>query len=394
MTLRTGLRSWLLCLSGSGDILPGGSLQDGRVLPEAASTHPEAERFLRQYYAERHKSGVEERLKRWASEPVLSSDELTFGARVAWRNSIRCVGRLPWASLQVRDRRHVNEPAAVFAELCDHLKLAYADGKIRPVLSVFGPGVRVINDQLLRYAGYLQPDGSVVGDPQNVALTQFLLGLGWSGGPGTPFDLLPVAVQGGGPAELFTWPDECVQEVRITHPDCPAIGNLGLRWPVLPVISNMTLSVAGQPFVCAPFNGWYLQTEIAARNLADEQRYAMLPAVACALGLDLTRQRTLWQDRALVELNVAVLHSFDQAGVRLADHHAVTRQFDRFAAQEAQAGREVRGRWSWLIPPVSPATTPIWAQQYRDEELTPNFIRQRARWKGADTPARCPVHAD
>ncbi|ACO46249.1 putative Nitric-oxide synthase [Deinococcus deserti VCD115] len=354
----------------------------------------EAESFIRQYHVETRRPGIETRLSAWARDPVLTEEELAYGARVAWRNSTRCIGRLPWAALQVRDRRYVTQPDEIFTELIEHLRMAYAGGKIRPVISVFGPGVRIVNDQLLRYAGYVQADGTVIGDPQNVALTQYLQKLGWAGGKGTSFDLLPVAIQSDtGRTELFTLPQDVTQEVLITHPDCPAIGDLGLRWPALPVISNMTLSVAGQHMTCAPFNGWYLQTEIAARNLADEHRYNMLPAVAQALGLDTSRRRSLWQDRALVELNVAVLHSFDQAGVRISDHHAVTRQFERFAAEEARAGRRVRGRWSWLIPPLSPATTPVWSRQYLDQEITPNFVRQTPAWTTPRSAARCPMHA-
>src|SRR5437879_5244852 len=32
-------------------------------------------------------------------------DELTHGARVAWRNSNRCIGRLYWETLRLRDMR-------------------------------------------------------------------------------------------------------------------------------------------------------------------------------------------------------------------------------------------------------------------------------------------------
>ena len=35
-------------------------------------------------------------------------DELVYGARVAWRNSTRCIGRLHWKSLTVRDLRHLS----------------------------------------------------------------------------------------------------------------------------------------------------------------------------------------------------------------------------------------------------------------------------------------------
>jgi Nitric oxide synthase, oxygenase domain len=48
-------------------------------------------------------------------------DELEFGARVAWRNSSRCIGRLYWKSLKIRDRREVDTAAGVAAECAAHL---------------------------------------------------------------------------------------------------------------------------------------------------------------------------------------------------------------------------------------------------------------------------------
>ena len=50
------------------------------------------------------------------------------------------------------------------------------------------------------------------------------------------------------------------------------------------------------------------------RNLADHDRYNLLPAVAEMMDLDTSRNGTLWKDRALVELNVAVLYSFKTRG--------------------------------------------------------------------------------
>ncbi len=38
---------------------------------------------------------------------VHTPEELAFGARVAWRNNSRCIGRLYWETLKVRDRRHL-----------------------------------------------------------------------------------------------------------------------------------------------------------------------------------------------------------------------------------------------------------------------------------------------
>ncbi len=115
-------------------------------------------------------------------------------------------------------------------------------------------------------------------------------------------------------------------DVPLTHPDHAWFSDLELRWHALPVISDAALHLGGATFGCVPFNGWYMQTEIAARNLTDETRYNLLPRVAAALGLDTRHERTLWRDRALLELNVAVLHSFRQAGVKIVDHHSAARE--------------------------------------------------------------------
>ncbi len=384
--------------------------------PVSAPAHPlplavpDAKRFLRQYHAETRRPGLHRRLETAATELAasgrltLSTAELAHGAKLAWRNSTRCVGRGYWPALELRDLRHVTEPEAVFAELLKHLDHAWNGGRLRPVISVFGPEVRVLNPQLIRYAGDRHPDGHVIGDPANLELTRQLRTLGWAGGPGTPFDVLPIAIQSGEKVELFTLPPEAVREVQITHPTLPAVADLGLKWHALPVISDMRLEVAGQNFACAPFSGWYLQTEIAARNLADAGRYDALPRLAEALGLDTRRERTLWRDRALLELNVAVLHSFDAAGVKIDDHHTVTRRFVRFEEREHRAGRRVYGRWSWLVPPMSPALTPVWHRQYADVEVTPNFFAQPTPWPASlPTPSPstvaplrltgCPFHS-
>ncbi|WP_084474196.1 nitric oxide synthase oxygenase [Deinococcus pimensis] len=353
----------------------------------------EARDFLSRTYRELGWRGLRERLAAVRRELetggtwTLTTDELTHGARMAWRHSTRCVGRSYWPSLEVRDLRHVHAPEEVFAHLVEHLRRAFHGGHVRSVMSVLAPGVRVLNDQLIRYAGYRRADGTVLGDARNADLTDRLLALGWRGGPGTRFDVLPVAIESRGETRLFELPGDAVREVPLTHPDLPWFGELGLRWHALPVISDLELHIGGQRFTCAPFGGWYLQTEIAARNLADADRYDALPEIGRRMGLDTSRERTLWRDRALLELNVAVLHSFDAAGVRVADHHSVTRHFVRFEERERRAGREVHGRWSWLVPPLSPALTPVYHRRYEDVELSPNFHAPR---RPEAEPARCP----
>jgi nitric-oxide synthase len=313
--------------------------------------------------------------------------ELTHGARVAWRNSNRCIGRLYWHSLQVRDRRHISDADGVASESVAHLRQATNGGRIRPLITVFAPdapgrpGPRIWNEQLVRYAGYASgpgtgtEPGSVVGDPRNAGLTERALRLGWPGGPGTPFDLLPLVIEDGdAKPRLFELPQDAVMEVELRHPEESWCQGLGLRWHAVPAIANMCLEIGGICYPAAPFNGWYMGTEIGARNLADTDRYDLLPRVAEHLGLDTTSDRSLWKDRALVELNRAVLHSFDRAGVTVTDHHTESRRFLTHLDQERRHGRGVGADWSWIVPPISGSATPVFHRTYDSTELRPTFV--------------------
>jgi nitric-oxide synthase len=112
--------------------------------------------------------------------------------------------------------------------------------------------------------------------------------------------------------------------VNLTHPDYPWFQELKLQWYAVPVISDMRLEIGGISFPCAPFNGWYMLTEVAARNLGDEQRYNVLPLLAKKLNLDTRQLKTLWKDKAMLVLQEAVLHSFQAQSVTLVDHHTAS----------------------------------------------------------------------
>ena len=313
----------------------------------------------------------------------LSADELRHAARVGWRNHARCVGRLHWRGLEVRDHRHLDDADQIAGSLREHLELAQNDGAVRPVMTVFappseagGPAPRMFNHQLCSYAGYRSADGTVMGDPKNIALTEHALQLGWQPPAGLGrFDLLPWIISGrDGRARLFPLPSGLVREVPLRHPELPWFEELGLRWYAVPVISDMVFRAAGTDFACAPFNGWYMGTEIGARNLADPDRYNQLPVIAEKLGLDRRRDRALWKDRALVELNVAVLHSFEREGVKIVDHHAASAEFMKFCERERSAGRDVSARWDWIVPPLSPATTEVYHTPMREIARSPDFL--------------------
>ena len=86
--------------------------------------------------------------------------------------------------------------------------------------------------------------------------------------------------------------------------------DLGLKWNAVPAVSNMVLDIGGMEYPAAPFSGWYMGTEVASRDLCDPQRYNIVADVAEKMKLDTATNATLWKDRAVLEVNVAVMHSF------------------------------------------------------------------------------------
>ena len=237
------------------------------------------------------------------------------------------------------------------------------------------PGPRIANEQLVRYAGYRLANGSVVGDPRNVEFTAMVREMGWGGAAGGRFDVLPLLVRTGkGESLLCSVPGDAVLEVPLAHASYPWFAELGLRWHAVPVISNMCLEIGGLCYPCAPFNGWYMGAEIGARNLADQDRYDQLPVIARRLGLDMRSERSLWRDHALVELNVAVLHSFERAGVTMTDHHTESQRFLTHLAREEAAGRVCPADWSWIVPPMSGAATPVFHRYYDDSTMSPAYV--------------------
>jgi nitric-oxide synthase, bacterial len=372
----------------------------GRSVPVPRSFRPDPDRprqpvapavareFLEQFCAETG-APLKPRLRRVLREIdrtgtyTHTAEELTFGARVAWRNSARCIGRLYWNSLQVRDRRDVHAPAEVAAECIAHLRDATRGGRIRSTITVFAPdgpqrpGPRIHNEQLVRYAGHRLP-GGVRGDARNADLTERAVALGWQR-PDPPgrFDVLPLLISAGdAPPQLFDVPPDAVLEVPLRHPEHEWFADLRLRWHAVPAISNMPLVIGGIRYPAAPFNGWYLNTEIGARNLSDVDRYDLLPVIARRLGLDTSTPRTLWKDRALVELVRAVQHSYDEAGVTMSDHHTESERFLTHVAKEERAGRRCPADWSWIVPPLSGGLTPVFHRYYDEPDPTtrPAFL--------------------
>jgi nitric-oxide synthase, bacterial len=396
----TDIPAFHSCPVMAGEARPGLSpapVQDRWSLPDHGPSALEclmvsAEQFLTLYYTENRLGPPDLRLRQVRRQIEATGtywhtqEELTFGARVAWRNSARCIGRLYWNSLRVRDRREVTQAADIADEAATHLREATNGGRIRPMITVFAPdapgrpGPRIVSSQLVRYAGYEIADGVVIGDPANTVLTRIAEAAGWRGGrPVGRFDLLPLLVQAAGePVTRHELPADAILEVAIEHPDFGWFADLGLRWHAVPVISDMYLDIGGVCYPAAPFNGWYMGTEIGSRNLGDTERYNQLPMIAAHMGLTTKHDRNLWKDRALTELNVAVLHSYAAAGVTVTDHHTESVRFLQHIDREEKHGRACPADWTWIVPPAASSATPVFHRYYTDFDQSPNFYRHPA----------------
>ena len=326
----------------------------------------------------------------------LNHAELAFGARLAWRQAERCVGRLYWQGLELFDRRDLRRAGDIAEALFEHLRYADHSGDLRPAISVFDPGApdrpgpRIWNPQLLCYAGHRNSRGRQIGDPAQNELTARIRQLGWQPS-GETFELLPLVIEteAEGPC-LFQLPADCRREVIIRHPRHGLIEQLGLRWYAVPAVSDMAMDLAGTLYRLAPFNGWYLDTEIAARNFSDSNRFNLLPRIAEGLGLDLSDDRSLWRDQAQLVLAEAVLHSFDEAGVKISDHHTIGHEFLEFCRSEQSQGREPQAEWSWVVPPMSGSLNVLYQEPFDNQAFKPAFVAQEPVWKRPSPAAAAP----
>uniref|UniRef100_A0A672IDE0 Nitric oxide synthase n=1 Tax=Salarias fasciatus TaxID=181472 RepID=A0A672IDE0_SALFA len=352
---------------------------------------PLATDFIDQYYtsikrygSKAHVDRLEEVTKEIEASGTyqLKDTELIYGAKHAWRNAARCVGRIQWSKLQVFDARDCTTAHGMYNYICNHIKYATNKGNLRSAITIFPQRTdgkhdfRVWNSQLIRYAGYKQPDGQILGDPANVEFTEICIQLGWKAPKGR-FDVLPLLLQSNGnDPELFEIPEDLILEVPITHPKFEWFKDLDLKWYGLPAVSNMLLEIGGLEFTCCPFSGWYMGTEIGVRDFCDSSRYNILEEVANKMALDTRKTSSLWKDQALVEVNIAVLYSFQSCKVTIVDHHSATESFMKHMENEFRVRGGCPGDWVWIVPPMSGSVTPVFHQEMLNYRLTPSFEYQ------------------
>ncbi|XP_069669172.1 nitric oxide synthase, salivary gland isoform X2 [Periplaneta americana] len=355
-----------------------------------------AKDFLEQYFTSIRRLNSPAHAARWEQVQKevhlngyyqLTETELVYGAKLAWRNSVRCIGRIQWSKLQVFDCRYVTTTSGMFEALCNHIKYSTNKGNIRSAITVFPQRTdgrhdyKVWNTQLISYAGYKNPDGSITGDPLTVEFTEVCMKLGWKSAR-TKWDILPLVLSANGhDPDYFDIPPELVLEIPLSHPTFEWFEKLDLRWYALPAVSSMLFDCGGLEFTAAPFNGWYMSTEIGCRNLCDTHRLNMLETVAVRMGLDTRTPVTLWKDKALVETNLAVLHSFQSKNVTIVDHHTASESFMKHYENELRLRNGCPADWVWIVPPLSGSVTPVFHQEMALYQLKPSYDYQEAAWK-------------
>uniref|UniRef100_A0A7M5X3E8 nitric-oxide synthase (NADPH) n=1 Tax=Clytia hemisphaerica TaxID=252671 RepID=A0A7M5X3E8_9CNID len=126
-------------------VQPSGGLGTEMLAPGELRSQDEllrqAKDFISQYYKSLKRENIEEEMEeRWERVKKeielrgtydLDEKELVFGARLAWRNAARCIGRIQWKKLQVFDFRHVTTAKEMFDCILQHLQFATNKGKIR-----------------------------------------------------------------------------------------------------------------------------------------------------------------------------------------------------------------------------------------------------------------------
>uniref|UniRef100_A0A9J8AIU1 Nitric oxide synthase n=1 Tax=Cyprinus carpio carpio TaxID=630221 RepID=A0A9J8AIU1_CYPCA len=366
------------------------------TLPSSDDILMQAIDFINQYYKSNKNLKVEEHLSRLeevakeieaTGSYQLTTKELEFGAKQAWRNAPRCIGRIQWANLQVLfDARKCRTAEDMFQMLCDHIQFATNGGNLRSAITVFPQRTegqhdfRVWNSQLIRYAGYKMTGGTIIGDPASVDFTEICIQLGWTPNYGQ-FDVLPLVLQANGEdPQFFEIPQHLILEVPMEHPQYKWLKDLNLRWYALPAVSNMLLEIGGLEFPACPFNGWYLGTEIGVRDFCDTQRYNVLERVGRHMGLETQKLSSLWKDQALVAINVAVMHSFQKNKVTITDHHTASESFMQHMEMEVRLRGGCPADWVWLVPPMSGSLTPVFHQEMLNYILSPFFYYQPDPW--------------
>lgn len=99
------------------------------------------------------------------------------------------------------------------------------------------------------------------------------------------------------------------------------------------------------------------------------------------MGLNTRNPASLWKDKALVEVNIAVLHSFQTHNVTIVDHHTASDSFIKHFENESRLRNGCPADWVWIVPPMSGSATQVFHQEMANYYMKPNFEYQEPAYK-------------
>ena len=123
-------------------------------------------------------------------------------------------------------------------------------------------------------------------------------------------------------------PDHLNYEVRLRLSGNLGFNDLGLKWYAIPAVSNVEFHIGGLVYTAAPFNGWYADTEIM-RNLLDQDRFNLSQEIydSCDENLKISLSGAPVPDIAAIILNAAIVESFKDQCVSIAQHNLMLERF-------------------------------------------------------------------
>ncbi|KAL9630487.1 MAG: hypothetical protein Q9204_004698, partial [Flavoplaca sp. TL-2023a] len=336
--------------------------------------------------------------------------ELEYGLRASWRNARRCIMRSEHEHLALVDLRRVQSSREMARTIVKGVQKAFNRGHILPTTFVFPPrapgkrGPMIWNHQIMAFAGYREDDGSILGDPGNVELTDRMIEFGWM--PPlikTRWDFLPLVTMAENDAPyMMELPAELRRTVQITHPRYEKeFRELSLQWVSAPALSRLGFDIGGNQYTASPFIGWFMDSEIGVRNLADTFRYNALPGIVRALGLspepgtdleDLPEyMHMVALSRAQAELNFAVYYSYLHDHVTMVDTLSSSIEYMNFDQDRAaEVGFRLPADPYWLAPPQG-SLVPLWheggAPNYQPKPMICRHVQDPIKAWHRETPA-------
>ena len=93
------------------------------------------------------------------------------------------------------------------------------------------------------------------------------------------------------------------------------------------------------------------------------------------MGLDMSGDlKELVRDRALIEMNVAVLSSFDKERITIIDHFTASESFIRHYNKEMETRGFIAGDWVWVTPPIGGSVNQVFHQEMVSFFIKPNLL--------------------